>query len=107
MNRRKFFGGRPDALCQEHRVIHELVEFKFGGITILPRAICNTKYYSLIEVCRAAGISRSTLLRWMKEKSVDDTFRRDSRGWRVFNEADLKRIKKEADKIQSERSIVI
>jgi len=43
----------------------------------------------------------------MKEKSVDDTFRRDRRGWRVFNEADLKRIKKEADKIQSEPSIVI
>lgn len=58
----------------------------------------------LIQVCRKADISGSPLLRWMKAGSIEDTFRRDRRGWRVFSEAEseaeLELIKKEANKIR-------
>jgi len=45
-------------------------------------------YYWTLEVCRKANISRSTLLRWLKE-DVLATTRRDRRGWRLFTEKDL------------------
>jgi predicted site-specific integrase-resolvase len=63
------------------------------------RNIRNQKYYSFIEVCRAAGISRSTLLRWMKAGAINDEFPRDRRGWRVFSDTDLKLIQQEAQKL--------
>jgi len=46
------------------------------------------------------GISRSTLLRWLSSGTVKDVRHRDRRGWRVFTEADIKRIEDEANKIK-------
>jgi excisionase family DNA binding protein len=56
-------------------------------------------YYRTREVCQMAGISRATLLRWLKSGVLQDISHRDRRGWRLFTEADVKRIKKEANKI--------
>jgi DNA-binding transcriptional MerR regulator len=53
----------------------------------------------MIEVCRAAGISRSTLLRWLKGGLLPQSLRRDKRGWRLFKETDLDLIRNEANKI--------
>jgi predicted site-specific integrase-resolvase len=53
----------------------------------------------MIEVCRAAGISRSTLIRWLRKGSLPHDLPRDKRGWRLFNENDLIQIKKEANEI--------
>jgi hypothetical protein len=33
MNRRKFFGGRPDALSSWHRVIHEMAPVRYERIS--------------------------------------------------------------------------
>ena len=45
-------------------------------------------YYWTLEICRAANISRSTLLRRLKEGVLTKTLR-DRRGWRLFSEKDL------------------
>jgi predicted site-specific integrase-resolvase len=42
------------------------------------------EYYRTSDVCRMAGISKSTLLRWMKTGVVKSDFSRDRRGWRVY-----------------------
>lgn len=45
------------------------------------------------EASKELGISKSTLLRWIREKRVSDV-RRDRNQWRVFEVADIERIKK-------------
>lgn len=49
--------------------------------------------YSTEEAAEAAGISKSTLLRWIKQGVVADV-RRDRNNWRVFTPKDVLRIKK-------------
>lgn len=51
--------------------------------------------YSTIEAAKAIGISKPTLLRWIREKKITDV-KRDRNKWRVFTEADVARIKKVA-----------
>jgi predicted site-specific integrase-resolvase len=57
------------------------------------------KYYKTSEACKQAGISRATLFRWMKT-GILDKYYTDRRGWRLFTEEDLKKIKSEATKIR-------
>jgi predicted site-specific integrase-resolvase len=54
--------------------------------------------YRTTEACRIAGISRSTLLRWFRSGTLKDVTYRDRRGWRLFTQADIERIRYEADK---------
>lgn len=49
--------------------------------------------YSTEEAAAKLGISKSTILRWLK-KGYDEKVRRDRNGWRVFTAADVKAIKK-------------
>jgi predicted site-specific integrase-resolvase len=58
----------------------------------------NKLFYRTTEACRIAGISRSTLLRWFRDGTLNDVTRRDRRGWRLFNQADIEKIRYEADK---------
>ena len=58
----------------------------------------NRLYYRTTEACRIAGISRSTLLRWFRSGTLKDVTHRDRRGWRLFTQADIERIRYEADK---------
>jgi predicted site-specific integrase-resolvase len=51
-------------------------------------------YYFMLEVCRGARISRSTLLRWLKRDVIQEPLN-DRRGWRIFSEEELKRISSE------------
>ena len=62
----------------------------------MPVIIRGETYYRTSEVCRAAGIGRSTLLRWVKAGILEDATYRDRRGWRLFIEADIERIADEA-----------
>jgi predicted site-specific integrase-resolvase len=59
-------------------------------------------FYRTAEVCDKVGISRSTLLRWLGEGVVDDSPCRDRRGWRLFTEADIKMIAREANRFDSQ-----
>jgi hypothetical protein len=58
----------------------------------------NRIYYRTTTVCRMVGISRSTLLRWFRNGTVQDVTHLDRRGWRLFTQADIERIRYEADK---------
>ena len=56
-------------------------------------------YYRTSEACRMVGIGRSTLLRWVRKGVLNDASHRDKRGWRLFTEADVKRIEREVNYI--------
>lgn len=66
----------------------------------MPTTINNDTYYRTSEVCQMVGISRSTLLRWLSSGIFKDVLHRDRRGWRLFTEADIKRIEDEANTIK-------
>ncbi len=68
----------------------------------MPVELSNLTYYRPAEACRIAGISKNTLLRWIKEGSFPDARYRDRRGWRLFTEAEVYSLKAEANKIQRE-----
>jgi predicted site-specific integrase-resolvase len=57
-------------------------------------------YYRTAEVCAMAGISRSTLLRWVRGGILKDASHRDRRGWRLFAESDVSRIADESLRIK-------
>ncbi len=69
----------------------------------MPKEINGTTFYDTAETCRIAGISRPTLFRWLKRGILDTTYR-DRKGWRLFTEADLNKIKSEAQKVHVEYS---
>jgi predicted site-specific integrase-resolvase len=56
-------------------------------------------YYRTAEACRSAGISRNTFFRWLREGLFTDVGTRDRRGWRLFTEGDLLRLKNEANRV--------
>ena len=58
-----------------------------------------TKYYRTAEVCALAGISRTTLFRWLKTDLLGAAVARDRRGWRLFTEAEAELLKAEANRV--------
>lgn len=66
----------------------------------MPVMINGRKYYRTTEACQIVGVGRSTLLRWFQSNILADASHRDRRGWRLFTQADIERIKAEAGRIQ-------
>ena len=58
-------------------------------------------YYRTSEACKKTGVSRATLFRWLKA-GILEKYRKDRRGWRIFREEDLNKIRAEARKIEVE-----
>jgi hypothetical protein len=56
-------------------------------------------YYRTLEACHMAGVSRATLFRWLKAGVLEDAMPRDRKGWRLFTENDINRIKSEATRV--------
>jgi excisionase family DNA binding protein len=56
-------------------------------------------YYRTSEACKVIGISRSTLLRWISSGVMKDAAHRDRRGWRLFSNTEIERIRKEVQRI--------
>ena len=48
--------------------------------------------FSTVEAANHIGVSKNTLLRWLDEGLIDDV-QRDWRGWRVWMQRDIERIK--------------
>jgi predicted site-specific integrase-resolvase len=69
----------------------------------MPVEINGQIYYRTSEACRKIGISRATLFRWLKEGIIGE-LHKDRRGWRMFIEEDLNKIRAEAKKIKVERN---
>ena len=67
----------------------------------MPVEINSQIYFRTAEVCQRAGISRTTLFRWLREGVLQDTYLRDRRGWRLFSEDNLQTILNEVNKTES------
>jgi len=65
----------------------------------MPAVLDGETYYRTSEACRMAGISRSTLLRWVHDGIVSDAVYRDRRGWRLFTTYEIVALKIEALRI--------
>jgi len=68
----------------------------------MPVTVNAQTYYRTAEVCQMVGISRNTLFRWLKGGILGKTTRRDRRGWRLFTEYQIDRLKTEVDHISQE-----
>jgi len=66
----------------------------------MPIVIDGKTYYRTAEVCRLAGVSKSTFFRWLRQGSFIDVANFDRRGWRLFTKEDLKRLKAEVGQIK-------
>ena len=65
----------------------------------MPISISGKTYYRTAEACQIVGISRTTFFRWLREGSFADVRNVDRRGWRLFTDDDLERLKAEANQI--------
>lgn len=52
-----------------------------------------TNHLHAAETAAEAGISKPTLLRWIKHGKIADAARRDRNGWRIFDRDEVDRIK--------------
>ena len=57
------------------------------------------RYFRTSETCKAAGISKNTFHRWVKDGSFPDVKTRDRRGWRLFTEKEIAKLKAEANRV--------
>jgi hypothetical protein len=71
----------------------------YQGRIGMPRSINGQKYYRTAEVCKMVGVSRNTLFSLAEKLVFRDAERRDSRGWRLFTEADVLTMKGHVDRI--------
>ncbi len=65
----------------------------------MPVIVNGQTYYRTAEVCRMVGISKTTLFRWLKKGVFREVEHRDRRGWRLFTEYEVGRLKVEANRI--------
>ncbi len=68
----------------------------------MPIEINGEVYYTTSEICGQAGISRPTLFRWLRLGMFEE-IRKNSRGWRVFTEDELNRIKAQTRRIEVQK----
>jgi len=64
----------------------------------MPIKVDGKLYFQTSEAARMAGISRSTLLRWLDQGIISESNRRDRRGWRIFAQEEIDTIIDEAQK---------
>ena len=65
----------------------------------MPVAVSGQTYYRTTEVCQMVGVSRTTLFRWLKEGIFREAEHRDRRGWRLFTEDEINRLKTEVNQV--------
>ena len=61
----------------------------------MPIEIDGRIYYRTSETCKKAGVSRATLFRWLKA-GILNKHHKDRRGWNLFTEEDIAKIRDEA-----------
>ena len=65
----------------------------------MPVVINGQNYYKTDEACKLAGISRATLFRWLDKVIIDQLYR-DRRGWRLFTNEHITKLRDEANRVQ-------
>jgi DNA-binding transcriptional MerR regulator len=66
----------------------------------MPKMVNNQRYYRTAEACELAGISRMTFLRWVRLGLFTDVVHRDWKGWRLFTDDDVARLRVKVNCIQ-------
>ncbi len=69
----------------------------------MPVTINGQTYYRTSEACRIVGISRTTLLRWLRQDNFKIRGHRDRRSWRLFTEEDIDTLNLEANRVTESR----
>ena len=69
----------------------------------MPVILNSTKYYRTTEACKAAGTSRNTYLRWVRQGLFVDVTHRDRKGWRLFTKEDLDRLVAEVNRVHEQQ----
>ena len=69
----------------------------------MPLKIDGRFYYRTAEVCQVVGIGKSTLFRWIRQRIIRDAEYRDRKGWRLFTEEELRHLKWETNRMQTNR----
>lgn len=59
----------------------------------MPTILGGVTYYFAHEAARAVGISKATLLRWIKDEDVKDAEKRNRNGWRLFAQHEVDAIR--------------
>lgn len=59
------------------------------------------KYYRTREALQMAGISRATWYRWRAANIVSDVQQKDRRGWRLFTEREVKKLREFAQQVKA------
>ena len=67
----------------------------------MPVKMNGQPYYRTAEVCQMVGISKSTFFRWTKEDVISEAQQRDRKGWRLFAEDEIDKLRGEVNKIQT------
>lgn len=67
----------------------------------MPVLVKGQMYYRTAEACQIAGVSKNTFFRWVRRGLFSDVEDRDRRGWRLFTEDDLGRLRAEVNRIES------
>jgi excisionase family DNA binding protein len=66
----------------------------------MPIRVDGNEFYRTNEVCEIVGISKSTLFRWIQNRTIDEVKLTDRRGWRLFSEQELQILRSEAYRVQ-------
>lgn len=67
----------------------------------MPIKLNGETYYWTAEACKIAGTTKNTFLRWVRESMFADVRHHDRRGWRLFTEGDLERLKTEVNRVHA------
>ncbi len=59
-------------------------------------------YYYTSEALEKAGVPESTWRRWLKNGDIEDVKTRNRKGWRLFTEEDIKKLKEYVETIITE-----
>jgi predicted site-specific integrase-resolvase len=65
----------------------------------MPVEIAGRRYYRTNEALQMIGISKATWFRWLKDGKVEDVRHKDVRGWRLYTEEDIERIRTYANTV--------
>jgi excisionase family DNA binding protein len=60
----------------------------------MPKALAGSTYYSTHETAKAVGVSKPTLLRWIRHGIIAECVKRDRNGWRIFTQSEVEAIRK-------------
>lgn len=70
-------------------------------VGIMDKSPDEVKKYNTKQVADLLNVDKSTLLRWIRQKKIEDVTHRDGRNWRVWLPEDVTRAREYYDSIHN------